>query len=57
MSFKVSLSFYYGFLISFATGTGGPLGIILSKWFTNEEEKKGAVMAGGSIGSLFFIHL
>jgi len=28
-----TLSFYYGFLISFATGTGGPLGIILSKWF------------------------
>jgi len=53
-----TLSFYYGFLISFATGTGGPLGIILSKWFAKRRGvAMGAVMAGGSIGSLFFIPL
>ena len=58
-SFNVfTLSFYYGFLISFATGTGGPLGIILSKWFAKRRGvAMGAVMAGGSIGSLFFIPL
>ena len=33
-SFNVfTLSIYYGFLIAFATGTGGPIGILLSKWF------------------------
>ncbi|MAU24797.1 MAG: hypothetical protein CL706_05230 [Chloroflexi bacterium] len=53
-----TLSFYYGFLISFATGTGGPLGIILSRWFARRRGvAMGAVMAGGSIGSLFFIPL
>ena len=53
-----TLSFYYGFLISFATGTGGPLGIILSRWFARRiGVAMGAVMAGGSIGSLFFIPL
>lgn len=56
-SFNVfTLSFYYGFLISFATGTGGTIGIILSKWFAKRRGvAMGAVMAGGSIGSLFFI--
>ena len=45
-------------MISFATGTGGPLGIILSKWFAKRRGvAMGAVMAGGSIGSLFFIPL
>ena len=33
-SFNVfTLSIYYGFLISFATATGGPVGILLSNWF------------------------
>jgi MFS family permease len=58
-SFNVfTLSFYYGFLISFATGIGGPVGILLSKWFSKRRGvAMGAVMAGGSIGSLFFIPL
>ena len=58
-SFNVfTLSIYYGFLISFATGTGGPIGILLSKWFKKRRGvAMGAVMAGGSIGSLFFVPL
>ena len=58
-SFNVlTLSIYYGFLISFSTATGGPVGILLSKWFaTKRGIAMGAVMAGGSIGSLFFIPL
>jgi len=58
-SFNVfTLAFYYGFLISFATGIGGPVGILLSKWFSKRRGvAMGAVMAGGSIGSLFFIPL
>ena len=54
----ITLSIYYGFLISFATATGGPVGILLSKWFAKKRGvAMGAVMAGGSIGSLFFIPL
>ena len=54
----ITLSIYYGFLLSFATATGGPVGILLSKWFAKRRGLAlGAVMAGGSIGSLFFIPL
>ena len=54
----ITLSIYYGFLLSFATATGGPVGILLSKWFVKRRGvAMGAVMAGGSIGSLFFIPL
>jgi MFS family permease len=54
----ITLSIYYGFLLSFATATGGPVGILLSKWFAKRRGvAMGAVMAGGSIGSLFFIPL
>ena len=58
-SFNIlTLSIYYGFLISFSTATGGPVGILLSKWFAKKRGlAMGAVMAGGSIGSLFFIPL
>ena len=58
-SFNVlTLSIYYGFLISFSSATGGPVGILLSKWFAKRRGvAMGAVMAGGSIGSLFFIPL
>jgi len=58
-SFNVlTLSIYYGLLISFSTSTGGPVGILLSKWFAKRRGvAMGAVMAGGSIGSLFFIPL
>ena len=58
-SFNVfTLSIYYGFLISFATATGGPVGILLSNWFKKRRGvAMGAVMAGGSIGSLFFVPL
>ncbi|MDG2101981.1 MAG: MFS transporter [Dehalococcoidia bacterium] len=54
----ITLSIYYGLLLSFATATGGPVGILLSKWFAKRRGvAMGAVMAGGSIGSLFFIPL
>jgi len=58
-SFNVlTLSIYYGFFISFSTATGGPVGVLLSKWFAKRRGvAMGAVMAGGSIGSLFFIPL
>ena len=58
-SFNIlTLSIYYGFLISFSTATGGPVGILLSKWCAKKRGlAMGAVMAGGSIGSLFFIPL
>ena len=58
-SFNIfTLSIYYGFLISFATATGGPVGILLSNWFKKRRGvAMGAVMAGGSIGSLFFVPL
>ena len=45
---------------SLQSGVGilGPVGILLSKWFAKKRGvAMGAVMAGGSIGSLFFIPL